>query len=104
MPAEYADVFALDSSELGMTDVVYHTTDTGDQSPLRQAPRRIPFTLRKKVEEMIKDMLDKIIQPSNSPWASPVVLAAKKDGMSGFVLIIDDSMQLPRWMCFPFQE
>ena len=63
-------MFALDSSKLGMTDVIYHAIDTGDQ-----------FTSRKKVEEMIKDMLDKkIIQPSKSPWASPVVLVAKKDG------------------------
>ena len=31
---EYADVFALDSSELGMTDLVTHAIDTGDSVPI----------------------------------------------------------------------
>ena len=83
--AEYADVFALDASEQGSTDVVQHGINTGNHLPIRQAPRRTPFTLRKKVEEMVNDMLEKeVIQPSQSPWASPVVLVTKKDGSARF--------------------
>lgn len=34
---------------------------------------------------MVKEMLAReVIQPSNSPWASPVVLAQKKDGTYRF--------------------
>ena len=36
---EYADVLALDSSELEMTDLVTHAIDTGDSVPIKQAAR-----------------------------------------------------------------
>ncbi len=34
---ENSDVFALDNSELGHTDVVQHFVDTGDHRPIKQA-------------------------------------------------------------------
>ena len=42
---EYSDIFALDSTELGTTELVTHTIDTGDSHPIRQPLRRIPFAL-----------------------------------------------------------
>ena len=53
-----ADIFALDSSELGSTDLVTHDILTGDHPPVHQLPRRIPFSLRPKVEELVQDMLN----------------------------------------------
>ena len=50
---EYNDVFAIDPMEVGRTDLVQHRIDTGGQTPLRQPPRRIPFSLRAKVEKMV---------------------------------------------------
>ena len=82
---EYSDVFALDMSELGLTDLVSHTINTGDNPPIRQPVRRTPFALRKKMEELVQNMMEQgVIQHSNSPWASPVVLVGKKDGSYRF--------------------
>ena len=65
--------------------MVRHVIDTGDSHPVRQPPQRIPFALRGRVEEMVDDMLQRsIAKPSRSPWASPIVLVAKKDGATRF--------------------
>ena len=82
---KYNDVFAKDPSELGRTNVVQHTIDTGTHPPIKQLPHRTPFSLRKWTEELIESMLKQgVITNSNSPWASPVVLVAKKDGSTSF--------------------
>ena len=60
-----ADVFALDGSELGYTDIVKHSIDTGDHSPIKQNPRRTPFVHRNKISQLVNDMLkQQVIQPS----------------------------------------
>jgi len=69
---DYSDIFALDQSELGHTEIVTHTIDTGDHPPVHQPARRIPLALRAKVEEMVEDMMDLgVVQPSNSSRTSP---------------------------------
>ena len=80
-----SDIFALDASELGTTTIVQHGINTGDHSPIRQQLRRMPFSLRSDVDRMVGEMLSQgVIQPSSSPWASPVVLVKKKDGGTRF--------------------
>ena len=77
----YSDVFALDSSELGSTELVTHTIYTGDHRPVCQPARRTPFALRRKFDQLVQEMLDQnVVEPSSSPWASPIVLVQKKDG------------------------
>ena len=79
------DIFALDESELGCTDVVYHKIDTGDKPPVKQHPYRTPMIHREKIAEMVNEIQERgIVQPSASPWASPVVLVTKKDGSLHF--------------------
>ena len=51
------------------------------QTPIKQAVRRPPFHLKTTAEEEVQKMLrDDIIEPSNSSWASTVVLVRKNDG------------------------
>ena len=87
MVAEYSDVFALDMSELGLTDLVSHTIyiNTGDNPPIWQPVRHAPFALREKMEELIQNMMAQgVIQHSSSLWASPVILVEKRDGSYHF--------------------
>ena len=37
---ESTDVFALNDSELGCTDIVCHSNDTGNHMPIKQQPYR----------------------------------------------------------------
>ena len=76
----YANVFVFEDGQLGSTNVVTHSINTGDNLPIKQPARHIPFALRRKVEELVDDMLQKqVIHPFKSHWASPVVLVDKKN-------------------------
>ena len=76
---EYHDVFSLEDGERGETDVIKVHIDTGDAPPRAQPVR--PFAVCQEVAKQLHEMQeDGIIQPSNSPWASPIVLVKKKDG------------------------
>ena len=83
----FADVFAMNANQMGRTDKLQHSINTGDHQPIRQQARRIPPCKREEVHELLQDMLKrKVIQPSSSPWASPVILGKKKDGSTRFCI------------------
>ena len=85
--ADNADVFALNDAKLGHTDLVQHQVDTGDHPPIKQPVRRVPFVYRDKIGELVADMEKQgVVEPSTSPWASPVVLVPKKDGQCRFCI------------------
>ena len=78
---QYHDVFALVDEELGETDVVSHAIDTGTSPPVQSTPRRLPYALRKELEEEMDTLLRTgCIEPSTSPYSSPLVLVRKKSG------------------------
>ena len=82
---EYADIFAEHPDDFGRTDKVKHSINTGDSPPVRQPVRRIPPYRRDEAKKLLSEMLAKdVIQRSNSPWASPIVLVQKKDGSIRF--------------------
>ncbi|WVZ48794.1 LOW QUALITY PROTEIN: hypothetical protein U9M48_000203 [Paspalum notatum var. saurae] len=49
--------------------------------PVHIRPYRYPPALKDEIESQVRDLLDKgLIQPSNSPFSSPMLLVKKKDG------------------------
>ena len=85
--AKFQTLFTLHSFELGCTDVVQHSIDTDGHPPIKQCARRVPFALRSTIDRLVDEMLQQgVIKPSKSPWASPVVLVAKKDGSMRFCI------------------
>ena len=56
--------------------------DVGDTAPIAQKPRRIPEHQLVKVYELLKKLLlAGLIVFSKSPWASPIVVVMKKNGV-----------------------
>ena len=77
----YNDVFALNDDELGETNVVTHAIDTRNAPPVKSTARRLPYSLRKELEEEMDNLLQSgCIEPSISPYSSPLVLVRKKNG------------------------
>ena len=83
----FADIFPENESDLGRTGIVKHRINTNNVMPLRQPPRRLPKHQQEEASLLLQRMLEKqIVEPSTSPWSSPVVLVRKKDGMAHFCI------------------
>ena len=100
---KYVHVFPAPGEPVtGRSKTVLHEIETNNARPVRCGPRRLaPAGLRKE-QDCVKDMLSGgQIEPSDSPWASPVVLVTKKDGSTRFCVdyrrlkFIDSEGRLP---------
>ena len=75
---EFRDVF---DDSLGHTTTYSHRIDTGNSTPIKQRPRRLPYAHREEAKKQITSMLEQgVIRPSTSAWSSPIVLVTKKSG------------------------
>ena len=82
----FSDVFSAGPDDLGCTDLVKHHIDTGQAEPIRQPPRWLPLTNRQRADKGVQEMQERdVIEPSASPWSSPIVLVRKKMGVRGSV-------------------
>ncbi|GFX27404.1 hypothetical protein TNCV_35011 [Trichonephila clavipes] len=82
---EFQGLFSRTFEDFGRTRLTKHRIDTGEHSPIKQHPQRLPFAKQEEVQKLIKDMKDnEVIEPSSSTWASPVVMVKKKDGSTRF--------------------
>ncbi|CAI5640726.1 unnamed protein product [Oreochromis niloticus] len=79
--AEFMDIFAAREEDCTWPGLVQHTIDTGAAAPIRLRPHRLPLAKRQAAEELIKEMAaNGVIEPSDNPWAAPVVMVRKKTG------------------------
>ena len=78
---KYSDAFSVTEGERGETNWTEMHINTADAVPKKQPVRRVPFAVRQEVAKQLAKMQEEgVIQPSNSPWASAIVLVRKKDG------------------------
>ena len=76
--SSFDDVFSTDKADLGCTDVIMHTIDTGDAKPFKIPSYKLSYGEKDVVRSELKRMLDAgVIEPCNSPWSSPIVLVPK---------------------------
>lgn len=65
----------------GNTNLGYHDIKLTDSTPIRSRPYPIPHALRQTVKDEVKAMMDMgVVEPSESPYAAPLVIVKKKDG------------------------
>ena len=93
---EYHDIFHLSGDKLTCTTAADHAIPTATINPSRAINTksfRIPEINEEEVERQIEQMLnDDIIQPSTSPWNSPILVIPKKIDASGnqkFRIVVD---------------
>lgn len=76
--------FSQMGDKLGCTTLVEHEIRT-QSPPIKQRHYPLSPALQAHVNQELEKMLaDDIIEPSNSPWASPIVLVKKSDGSYRF--------------------
>ncbi|KAM9308293.1 uncharacterized protein PAF06_012480 [Gastrophryne carolinensis] len=86
----------------GHTNLVQHVIDTGDVKPIRQKPYRVPEKLKPVIDIEIQNMLKLgVIEPSSSPWCSPIVIVPKKNGEMRFCIDFRKLNQISKFDTYP---
>ncbi|XP_038207042.1 uncharacterized protein LOC119828829 [Zerene cesonia] len=86
--SRYIDIFHLPDDHLTHTTALDHKIQTSTDVPVHTKSYRFPECHKKEVETQIEKMLDQgIIEPSRSPWSSPIWVVPKKA----------DSLGRPQW-------
>lgn len=81
------DLIATSLMDLPGTDVLLHRIDTGDSPPIRKRSFRHSPADMAEISRQTNEMLQAgIIEESDTPWSSPVLLVSKKDGTKRFVI------------------
>ena len=103
---EYVDVFSQSEEDVGeYTGEHLMVIETCDNSPVRQRAYRTPIHQRAQLQEQLQSLEEqRLIEPSTSPWASPVVLVRKRNNQLRFCCdyravntkVKHDSYPLPR--------
>ncbi len=102
---DHHEAFCLEKQERGETDIVEMEILTGDATPRKVPARKMPFAVRQEVARQLRSMQDAgVIQPSCSPWASPVVMVRKKDGTHRFCVDYRELNSVTKADTFPLPQ
>ena len=73
------DIFVRRNDDFGCCPWVKFRIDTGYHAPIKQQARPIPLHLRDEVTALYRTLLEQgTVRPSQSPWASPILIVRKK--------------------------
>ena len=76
---EFKDIFSVDSSDIGKTNLTEMEIDSGNSPPITQKPYTLPLKHTMWVQKEL-EILEKagVIVRSVSPWASPIVIVPNR--------------------------
>ena len=78
---EFSALFLPPGGKPGRTGMTRHRIQLTDDTPIKQQLRRVPIAHQERIDKELQKAIDAgAAVPSESPWASPVVMARKKDG------------------------
>ena len=81
---EFYNVF---SDVPDITSCITHDIKLSSEEPIKLKPYPLPFTSEGLVRDEVSSMLElDVIEPSESPYCSPIVLVKKKDGSVRFCI------------------
>ena len=81
MIQSHSGVLSSSENDIGCARVTEHAIKLYDDTPIYHRPRRLPPPISQEIESQCQQLsLLDIIEPSNSPWSSPVVPIRKSDG------------------------
>lgn len=102
MVKEFSDIF---TDQPGTTDLAQHTITTTIKEPIRVRQYPIPYAKQQVVEEEVRSMLKAgVIEASNSPYNSPIVLVKKKDGSNRFCIDFRRINAVTKFDCEPMTD
>lgn len=99
------DIFSVSEYDIGRTSLIEHPIRLTDETPFKEAYRRIPPSRFDEIKKHLNQMLEiGVIRPSCSPFSSPIVLVPKKDKTIRFCIdlrklnnrTVKDAFALPR--------
>ena len=71
----------------GRTNLGHHSIKVTSTDPIRQRPYPVPHAMKDTIEKETQKMLEMgIIEPSDSPYSSPIVMVRKPDGSNRFCI------------------
>ena len=102
---KYPRLFSGDKYDIGTVPNITHRIITTETRPVCNRQWRLPASTKAVIRQECEDMMRAgVIEPSSSPWLSPVVLVRKRDGTVRFCIdyrglnsvTVADSHPLPR--------
>lgn len=77
----------FNTSDIGVTTLVQHQIDVGDQTPITQRVYPVSPKIQEAIDQEVGRLLaENIIEPSKSPWSNPIVMVRKHSGTYRFCI------------------
>jgi len=71
--------FQWSDDDVGRTYLIEHEINTGNNKPIKQRQFKIPQAVQGVQDEEIRDLVSNdMIEPSSSPWCSPMMIIKQK--------------------------